>query len=71
MFEYKFITIKYKGIFKFTLEEDHVDLIRHEVRSGWRYIGLIPIIIDGHGKPKSVDFVFERPVGWQEKNVKY
>lgn len=72
MFDYKFHKLKANsGFFKFTYSEQPREIIREYAQKGWRFVEMIPLEWDSHGKTKWVELIFERPKGWDEDSVKY
>ena len=59
MYEYKYVTIKAKGVLT-TEYEEHREVIDRAAREGWRYVGWVPTCIIGHGTVTLMDLVFER-----------
>ena len=61
MYEYQYIEIDTGGGFWFNnAEGSHRDVIDHEARDGWRYVGYVPLTFTGNGGVKSMDLIFER-----------
>ena len=40
--------------------EEHRRIIDERAAKGWRYVGFIPAVMDGYGKIKDMDLVFEK-----------
>ena len=59
MYEYQYIEID-GGFWFNNAEGSHRDVIDHEARDGWRYVGYVPLTFTGNGGIKSMDLIFER-----------
>lgn len=66
MFDYKFVSIKTRGVFSLNFENDYKDIIQENAREGWRFLQLVPVEYSSYGLPKQVEVVMERPSGWEE-----
>ena len=60
MYEYKYVTLEGKSGFALLRLEEHRACIDHYPARGWRYVGYVPVKIDGHGVPIAIDLIFER-----------
>ncbi|MCL2855212.1 MAG: DUF4177 domain-containing protein [Defluviitaleaceae bacterium] len=60
MYEYKYVTVEMKGVFKYELEK-HRYIINKHANKGYRFMGCIPIKQVGHGWVTRIDLVFEKP----------
>ena len=65
MFDYKFVSIKAKGIWPLNFEKDYKEIIQDHAREGWRFVQVVPLKWSAYGKPQKVEIVLERPTGWE------
>lgn len=65
MFDYKFISIKSKGIWPLDFEDEYKEIIQEHALKGWRFVQVVPIKWTGYGKPQKIEIVLERPTGWE------
>ena len=66
MFDYKFVSIKAKGIFSLDFEHDYKNVVQENAKEGWRFIQLVPVEYNNYGVPKQVEVVLERPSEWDK-----
>jgi hypothetical protein len=58
MMKYEYVSV-YVGKFFGAKCEDHRIIIDEYAAKGYRYIGFIPTGMDGYGKSKAIDLIFE------------
>ena len=61
MYEYKYVTIKAKGVMVSEFRERQ-EVIDRYAADGWRYAGWIPTHIGAYGSMDQLDLIFEREV---------
>lgn len=58
MKKYEYVTV-HAGTFVGASFEEHRDVIDRYAAQGWRYVGFIPVNMDGYGRLRDMDLVFE------------
>ncbi len=66
MFDYKFVSIRTRGVFQLDFEDDYKKIIQENAYEGWRFLQVVPVKYSSNGVPKEVEVVLERPSGWEE-----
>lgn len=62
MLEYKFITIDLdRGLLSRKPSQDYHEIIREQVRQGWRLVQIFAPPVYGFGKAVYYELIFERP----------
>ena len=61
MYEYKYVTIKAKGVMVAEFR-DRQEIIDQHASHGWRYAGWVPATLGAYGSISQIDLVFEREV---------
>ena len=61
MYEYKYVTIKAKGVMSAEFK-DRQEIIDQHASRGWRYAGWVPATQGAYGAIGQIDLVFEREV---------
>ena len=59
MYEYKYVSVDREG-WVFSGFQGCREIIDSHAAEGWRYVGYVPVKIDGHGVPIAIDLIFER-----------
>lgn len=58
MFKYEYVSVSV-GHFFGAKSEEHREIINKYAANGYRYVGYIPSDMDGYGKYKEIDLIFE------------
>jgi hypothetical protein len=59
MYEYIFVETSLGGVWS---RPQHQETIQEYDAEGWRFVQVVPLNYDGHGKPGSFEIIFERPI---------
>ena len=61
MYEYEYVTVIGEGVMA-TKYREHREIIDRCAKDGWRYVGYVPVHLNGYGVPAQLDLIFEREV---------
>jgi len=59
MYKYKYVEVELNGLFQ---TANHHEVIDQHAKEGWRFVQLLPIRYNGHGKPTEYEIIFEQNI---------
>ncbi|NBI28563.1 DUF4177 domain-containing protein [Chengkuizengella marina] len=59
MYEYKFVEANLGG---WLSDSTYQEIINEHAKKGWKFVQVLPISYNGHGKPTKHEIIFERLV---------